>query len=45
MMITSFFIIPNASGLVPAKNLRQWAEKAFASSTSVFHGLPNVGFF
>jgi hypothetical protein len=30
---------PNASGLPCAKNLRKWAEKAFASSTLVFHGL------
>jgi hypothetical protein len=39
MMITSFYFIPNASGLVCAKNLHKWAEKAFASSTLVFHGL------
>jgi hypothetical protein len=38
-MITVVFFIPNASGLVRAKNLRKWAEKAFASSTLVFHGL------
>jgi hypothetical protein len=32
-MITLVFFLPNASGLVCAKNLRKWAEKAFASST------------
>jgi hypothetical protein len=36
-MITLIFLLPNASGLVYAKNLRKWAEKAFASSTLVFH--------
>jgi hypothetical protein len=40
-MITVVFFIPNASGLIPAKNLRKWAEKAFASSTLVVHGLAN----
>jgi hypothetical protein len=32
-MIILVFFLPNASGLVCAKNLRKWAEKAFASST------------
>jgi hypothetical protein len=36
-MITIVFFLSNASGLVCAKNLRKWAEKAFASSTLVFH--------
>jgi hypothetical protein len=31
-----FFFLPNASGLVCAKKLRKWTEKAFASSTLVF---------
>jgi hypothetical protein len=35
-MILFVFFPPNASG---AKSLRKWAEKAFASSTLVFHGL------
>jgi hypothetical protein len=38
-MITFVFSLSNASGLVCAKNLRKWAEKAFASSTLVFHAL------
>jgi hypothetical protein len=38
-MITLVFFLPYASGLVCAKNLRKWAEKAFASSTLVFHAL------
>jgi hypothetical protein len=36
-MIILVYFIPNASGLVWAKNLRKWAEKAFVSSTLVFH--------
>jgi hypothetical protein len=36
--------LPNASGLVCAKNLRKWAEKAFVSRTLVFHGLLDNGY-
>jgi hypothetical protein len=38
-MIRIVYFVPNTSGLVCAKNLRKWAEKAFASSTLVFHEL------
>jgi hypothetical protein len=38
-MIKLVFFLSNASGLVCAKNLHKWAEKAFASSTLVFHAL------
>jgi hypothetical protein len=38
-MIILVYFLPNTSGLVCAKNLRKWAEKAFASSTLVFHDL------
>jgi hypothetical protein len=38
MMIIFVYFLPNMSGLVCAKNLRKWAEKAFASSTLLFHG-------
>jgi hypothetical protein len=47
MIILVYFLL-NSSGLVGAKNLRKRAEKAFASSTLVFHayghemGLPEV---
>jgi hypothetical protein len=36
-MIIFVFFLPNASGLVCAKNLRKWTKKAFASSTEVFY--------
>jgi hypothetical protein len=36
-MIIFVYFFPNASGLPCAKNLRKWAEKAFVSSTLVFH--------
>jgi hypothetical protein len=36
MIIFVYFLL-NASGLVWVKNLRKWAEKAFVSSTLVFH--------
>jgi hypothetical protein len=36
-MIILINFLPNTSGLVYAKNLRKWAEKAFAFSTVVFH--------
>jgi hypothetical protein len=32
-MIILIYFLPNARGLVCVKNLRKWAEKAFASST------------
>jgi hypothetical protein len=32
-MIILVYFLPNTSGLDCAKNLRKWAEKAFASST------------
>jgi hypothetical protein len=35
IILVHFFL--NASGLVCVENLRKWAEKAFASSTLVFH--------
>jgi hypothetical protein len=38
-MIILIYFAPNTSGLVCAKRLRKWAEKAFASSTLVFHAL------
>jgi hypothetical protein len=38
-MIIFVYFLPNASSLVWAKNLRKWAEKAFVSSTLVFHAL------
>jgi hypothetical protein len=38
MIIFVYFVL-NASGLVWVKNLRKWAEKAFVSSTLVFHAL------
>jgi hypothetical protein len=40
-MIIFVYFLPNASGLVWAKNLRKWAEKAFVSSSVVFHDLLN----
>jgi hypothetical protein len=36
-MIILVYFLPNTSSLVSAKNLRKRAEKAFASSTLVFH--------
>jgi hypothetical protein len=36
MIILVYFLL-NARGVVCAKNLRKWAEKAFASSYLVFH--------
>jgi hypothetical protein len=36
-MITLIFFLPNASGLVYAKNLRKWAEKAFAEEISALN--------
>jgi hypothetical protein len=36
--------LPNASGIVGAKNLHKWAEKAFASVLLVFHDLLHVFF-
>jgi hypothetical protein len=39
MMIILVYFLPNTSGLVCAKNLCKWAEKAFVSSTLVFHAL------
>jgi hypothetical protein len=41
-MIIFVYFFPNASGLASATNLRKWAEKAFASSTLVFHALGQV---
>jgi hypothetical protein len=38
-MIIFVDFLPNASGLVWAKKLCKWAEKAFVSSTLVFHDL------
>jgi hypothetical protein len=38
-MIIIVYFHPNTSGLVCAKNLHKWSEKAFASSTLVFHDL------
>jgi hypothetical protein len=35
-VITFVFFLPNASGLVYAKDLRKWAKKDFASSNPVF---------
>jgi hypothetical protein len=36
-MIIFVYCLPNVSGLVCAKNLRKWAEKAFASSKLAAH--------
>jgi hypothetical protein len=42
-MIIFVYFLPNTSGLACAKNLCKRAEKAFASSTLVFHDLGTVG--